>query len=162
MAIIRVHGYLFYGCTAVVFSCLQEKKVDYDFLSIDLFAGAHKEPQFLALNVSSFIFINFSIDYTKQVFIVLIPLLFCSTPLTYSHLGKYPPSKMRISSYLVFNYLLISYSHTLLNVCSRYFSINLWVLSCLGIGYIVFFCNISLRRLRFGHHNGKICFFSSH
>ena len=138
MAIIRVHGYLFSGCTTIVLSCLQEKKVDYNFLSVDLFVGAHKEPQFLALNVISFIFINSSIDYTKQVFIVLIPLLFCFSPLTYNHLGKYSPSKMRISSYLVFNYLLISYSQTLFNVYSHYFSSNSWVLSCLGIGYIVF------------------------
>lgn len=50
MAIIRVHGNHFSGSTAVVLSCLHEKEIHYEFLPIDLFAGAHKELQFLALN----------------------------------------------------------------------------------------------------------------
>jgi len=50
MAIIRVHGYHFSGRTAAVLACLQEKEVDYEFLSVDLLTGAQKEPQFLALN----------------------------------------------------------------------------------------------------------------
>nr|AHA46527.1 phi class glutathione S-transferase [Larix kaempferi] len=50
MAVIKVHGHHFSTATAMVFCCLNEKQVEYEFVVVDLPTGAHKKPQYLALN----------------------------------------------------------------------------------------------------------------
>lgn len=50
MAVIKVHGHHFSTATGMVLCCLNEKQVEYDFVLVDLPTGAHKKPQYLALN----------------------------------------------------------------------------------------------------------------
>eukprot|EP00253_Pinus_taeda_P027781 PITA_27781 len=50
MATIKVHGNRLSTATGLVLSCLEEKQVDYELVVVDLAAGAHKQPQYLALN----------------------------------------------------------------------------------------------------------------
>uniref|UniRef100_A0A0D6R7W7 glutathione transferase n=1 Tax=Araucaria cunninghamii TaxID=56994 RepID=A0A0D6R7W7_ARACU len=50
MATVKVQGHPLSGATATVIACLQEKQVDYEFVTVDLSSGAHKQPSFLALN----------------------------------------------------------------------------------------------------------------
>jgi glutathione S-transferase len=40
-------------CTSRVLICLHEKDLDFELVIVDLFAGEHKQPPFLAKNVSS-------------------------------------------------------------------------------------------------------------
>eukprot|EP01018_Ginkgo_biloba_P009466 Gb_36282 [translate_table: standard] len=48
---IKVHGLPFSTCTTRVLACLNEKEVtDYELIPVNLMAGAHKQPPFLALN----------------------------------------------------------------------------------------------------------------
>ncbi|KAM7276634.1 hypothetical protein ACFE04_018500 [Oxalis oulophora] len=46
----KVHGAPMSTCTARVLACLHEKEVDFEFVPVDLFAGEHKQPAFLAKN----------------------------------------------------------------------------------------------------------------
>eukprot|EP01018_Ginkgo_biloba_P038510 Gb_31239 [translate_table: standard] len=46
----EVHGLPFSTCTARILACLNEKEVDYELIPVDLVAGAHQRPPFLALN----------------------------------------------------------------------------------------------------------------
>jgi glutathione S-transferase len=50
MAVIKLHGHPISTATAMVLCCLNEKEVEYDFAIVELSAGAHKQPQYLALN----------------------------------------------------------------------------------------------------------------
>jgi len=50
MAVIKLHGHPISTATAMVLCCLNEKEVEYDFALVELSAGAHKQPQYLALN----------------------------------------------------------------------------------------------------------------
>jgi len=50
MAAIKVHGFHASTATNMVLCCLNEKQVEYDFVLVDLLTGAHKKPQYLALN----------------------------------------------------------------------------------------------------------------
>uniref|UniRef100_A0A0C9S5E5 glutathione transferase n=1 Tax=Wollemia nobilis TaxID=56998 RepID=A0A0C9S5E5_9CONI len=50
MAKVKVYGLPFSTCTARVLACLHEKEVDYELIPVNLMAGAHKQPPFLALN----------------------------------------------------------------------------------------------------------------
>jgi len=47
---IKVHGHLFSSATRMTLVCLNEKEVEYEFFTVELSAGAHKQPQYLALN----------------------------------------------------------------------------------------------------------------
>jgi len=51
MAVIKLHGHPISTATAMVLCCLNEKEVEYDLAYVELSAGAHKQPQYLALNV---------------------------------------------------------------------------------------------------------------
>jgi len=50
MAMIQVYGRPISTATRMVLCCLEEKQVDYELVLVDLSAGAHKQPQYLALN----------------------------------------------------------------------------------------------------------------
>jgi len=50
MAKIKVYGHPISTATRLVLCCLNEKKVEYDFVLVELSVGAHKQPQYLALN----------------------------------------------------------------------------------------------------------------
>nr|WAA68426.1 phi class glutathione S-transferases [Pinus yunnanensis] len=50
MAMIKVHGHHLSTATRLVLCCLEEKQVDYELAFVDLSAGDHKQPQYLALN----------------------------------------------------------------------------------------------------------------
>jgi len=50
MATIKVLGYPLSTATRLVLCCLEEKQVDYELVVVDAAAGAHKQPQYLALN----------------------------------------------------------------------------------------------------------------
>ncbi|KAH9319037.1 hypothetical protein KI387_020806, partial [Taxus chinensis] len=50
MAAIKLHGYPQSTCTTNVLASLYEKEADYEFVTVDLRTGAHKQPAFLALN----------------------------------------------------------------------------------------------------------------
>ncbi|XP_058076334.1 glutathione S-transferase F13-like [Magnolia sinica] len=46
--VLRLYGNAKTTCTARVLSCLHEKDVEFDLVPIDLFAGEHKQPQYLS------------------------------------------------------------------------------------------------------------------
>lgn len=50
MAVIKVHGHPGSTATATVLCCLNEKKLQYDLVFVDIFADAQKKPEYLALN----------------------------------------------------------------------------------------------------------------
>jgi len=50
MAAIKVHGYHASMATVMVLCCLNEKEVEYELVLVDLPTGAHKKPEYLALN----------------------------------------------------------------------------------------------------------------
>ncbi|KAH9330629.1 hypothetical protein KI387_002737, partial [Taxus chinensis] len=50
MAAIKLHGYPQSTCTTNVLACIHEKEIDYEFVTVDMLTGAHKQPSFLALN----------------------------------------------------------------------------------------------------------------
>ena len=50
MAAIKVHGFQASTATVIVLCCLNENQVQHDFILLDLLVGAHKQPQYLALN----------------------------------------------------------------------------------------------------------------
>jgi len=50
MAMIKVHGHPASAPTRRTLCCLNEKQVDYEFVIVELSAGAQKQPQYLALN----------------------------------------------------------------------------------------------------------------
>jgi len=50
MATIKVHGSPFSTATRTTLCCLNEKEVEYEFVTVELSAGAQKQPQYLALN----------------------------------------------------------------------------------------------------------------
>ncbi|XXG80647.1 hypothetical protein AAC387_Pa09g1463 [Persea americana] len=47
---VKVHGASMSTCTARVLACLHEKGVEYEFVSVGLADGAHKQQPFLSLN----------------------------------------------------------------------------------------------------------------
>eukprot|EP01018_Ginkgo_biloba_P009478 Gb_04486 [translate_table: standard] len=48
---LKLHGHPLSTCTSRVLACLNEKEVsDYEIVPVNLMAGAHKQPPFLALN----------------------------------------------------------------------------------------------------------------
>ncbi|XP_062088341.1 glutathione S-transferase PARB-like [Humulus lupulus] len=50
MAIIKLHGSPISTNTQRPLVCLYEKDLDFDFVSVDMSAGSHKQPPFLSLN----------------------------------------------------------------------------------------------------------------
>nr|AHA46525.1 phi class glutathione S-transferase [Larix kaempferi] len=50
MAVIKVHGHHGSTATVMVLCCLNEKNLEYELVFVDFFAGAHKTPEYLALN----------------------------------------------------------------------------------------------------------------
>ncbi|KAM7501254.1 hypothetical protein LguiB_000158 [Lonicera macranthoides] len=50
MAAIKVHGSIISTAAMRVFTCLNEKDLDFDFVPVDLQAGEHKKESFLSLN----------------------------------------------------------------------------------------------------------------
>ncbi|EEF30504.1 glutathione-s-transferase theta, gst, putative [Ricinus communis] len=47
---LKLHGVAMSTCTSLVITCLHEKGVDFELVPIDLFAGEHKQPPFIAKN----------------------------------------------------------------------------------------------------------------
>ncbi|XP_021280982.1 LOW QUALITY PROTEIN: glutathione S-transferase F13-like [Herrania umbratica] len=47
---LKLYGAAMSTCTSRVLTCLHEKEADFEFISVNLFAGEHKEPSFLAKN----------------------------------------------------------------------------------------------------------------
>ncbi|KAJ8898822.1 hypothetical protein K2173_007247 [Erythroxylum novogranatense] len=50
MALIKLHGAPMSTCTCRVMTCLHEKGVEFELVRVELFAGEHKQPPFLAKN----------------------------------------------------------------------------------------------------------------
>lgn len=51
---VKLHGFPMSTCTCTVMTCLNEKGVDFELVTVDLFATENKQPSFLAKNVSHF------------------------------------------------------------------------------------------------------------
>ncbi|KAJ9187748.1 hypothetical protein P3X46_003170 [Hevea brasiliensis] len=47
---LKLHGPAMSTSTSLVITCLHEKEVDFELVPVDLFAGEHKQPHFLAKN----------------------------------------------------------------------------------------------------------------
>ncbi|XP_022759704.1 glutathione S-transferase F13-like [Durio zibethinus] len=47
---LKLYGIAMSTCTSRVMTCLHEKKVDFELVPVNLFAGEHKQPPFLAKN----------------------------------------------------------------------------------------------------------------
>ncbi|OMO81857.1 hypothetical protein COLO4_23396 [Corchorus olitorius] len=47
---LKLHGVAMSTCTARVLTCLHEKEADFELVPVNLFAGEHKQPAFLAKN----------------------------------------------------------------------------------------------------------------
>ncbi|KAF3449246.1 hypothetical protein FNV43_RR09974 [Rhamnella rubrinervis] len=47
---VKLHGLAMSSCTALVLSCIHEKGVDFELVPVNLSAGQHKQPPFLAKN----------------------------------------------------------------------------------------------------------------
>lgn len=52
MATMKVHGAIYSTASQKVFACLYEKELNFELVSIDMRAGAHKKKPFISLNVS--------------------------------------------------------------------------------------------------------------
>lgn len=51
--VIKIHGSPISTATIRVVAAVHEKELEYEFVPVDMKSGAHKQPDFLALNVSS-------------------------------------------------------------------------------------------------------------
>lgn len=59
---VKVHGLPLSTCTSRVLTILHEKGLDFELLPVNLLAGEHKQPSFLAKNVTTYMF-NYHIPY---------------------------------------------------------------------------------------------------
>ena len=93
MAIIKLHGSPISTNTQRPLVCLYEKDLDFDFVSVDMSAGSHKQLPFLSLNVSSILY---------RMVLLTTPKINLSSSLTkyFSHSVKFPLSRMEIYSEL--------------------------------------------------------------
>ncbi|KAJ6404227.1 hypothetical protein OIU84_012414 [Salix udensis] len=47
---LKLYGSAMSTCTSRVLTCFHEKSLDFELVPVDLFAGKHKQPPFLAKN----------------------------------------------------------------------------------------------------------------
>ena len=69
---IKLYGAGMSACTSRVIACLHEKEADFELVPVNLFAGEHKQPPFLAKNVDIWpVFFMLPVNFLHYSFIFI-------------------------------------------------------------------------------------------